>query len=139
MKGGAADLQGNVTPGGIYAFVDRSLAAWDQRPIFKANVSRFFALRVNDPPIDEDVLRDLGELFYDPHEDHPLDPSYEDTIDDPNQDNVAIFKKLQKLERVGLVVPVGAEHMYYAAIHSKACRLTPVGRHYWRAAIEGRI
>jgi hypothetical protein len=29
--------------------------------------------------------------------------------------------------------------MYYAAMESKTCRLTPLGRHYWRMAANNRI
>ena len=52
---------------------------------------------------------------------------------------VAIFKKLQALYRVHLLVPVGAAHMYDAAMQSKACRLTASGRYYWRLAKSGRV
>jgi Caspase domain len=45
LQGGAADLRGYVTPGSIYAYVDQALGPWDQRPIFKTNVSRFTSLR----------------------------------------------------------------------------------------------
>jgi uncharacterized caspase-like protein len=41
LKGGAADLRGNITPGSLYAYVDEALGAWDQRPIFKTNVTSF--------------------------------------------------------------------------------------------------
>ena len=41
LEGGAADLRGHVTPGSIYAYVDQALGAWDQRPIFKTNVTQF--------------------------------------------------------------------------------------------------
>jgi hypothetical protein len=46
---------------------------------------------------------------------------------------------LQKLEGIGLVVPVGEEHMYYAAMNSKSCELTAVGKQYWKLVKEGRI
>jgi hypothetical protein len=29
--------------------------------------------------------------------------------------------------------------MYFAAMEGKACRLTPLGRHYWQVAKEGRL
>ena len=45
LQGGAADLRGHITPGSIYAYVDQALGAWDQRPIFKTNVTRFTSLR----------------------------------------------------------------------------------------------
>lgn len=49
------------------------------------------------------------------------------------------FFDLQKLEGVGLVVPVNEEHMYYAAMNSKSCKLTPIGKRYWKLVKEGRI
>ncbi len=68
-----------------------------------------------------------------------LDPSYE--YIEPGHDlaNVAIFKDLQKMEGAQLAVPVGEEHMYYAAINSKACRLTALGFQYWRLASEKKL
>ncbi|MBX9917644.1 MAG: caspase family protein, partial [Nitrosomonas sp.] len=62
---------------------------------------------------------------------YPLDPGYEFTEPAADDKCVAIFKELQKMEGVGLVAPVGEEHMYYAAINSKSCRLTNLGKQYW--------
>ena len=42
------------------------------------------------------------------------------------------FADLQKLESVGMVMPVGTEHMYFAAMESKKCKLTSIGKQYWR-------
>ena len=70
---------------------------------------------------------------------HRLDPGYEFTSKQPDRAKVSIFKTLQEFARVGLVVPVGARHMYYAAMKSKACRLTPLGGHYWKLVHEGKI
>ncbi|WNM07535.1 hypothetical protein RI056_10505 [Komagataeibacter nataicola] len=53
---------------------------------------------------------------------------------EPIEEHVAVFKGLQACNRNGLVVPVGAEHMYYAAIESKSCRLTAIGAHYRKLA-----
>jgi hypothetical protein len=78
----------------------------------------------------------------------PLDPSFEpDRQNIPielrnipvNDDNVRIFKELQACNRHGLVVPVNAEHMYYAAINSTACKLTALGAHYRMLAEMNRI
>lgn len=52
---------------------------------------------------------------------HWMDPKYNE-----------IFTILQKLNRVGLIVPVDIEHMYYATIYSKSCKLTVLGEHYRR-------
>ncbi|MDR2408592.1 MAG: caspase family protein, partial [Bacteroidales bacterium] len=50
LSGGASDLKGNISPGSIYAHIDQALGAWDQRPVFKTNVSRFTSLRTVMPP-----------------------------------------------------------------------------------------
>ena len=139
LQGGAADLRGHITPGSIYAYVDQALGAWDQRPIFKTNVTRFTSLREVPPQVAMETLRRLVDYFQRPQDEHTLDPSYEDTCTGHNLENVKTFKDLQKMEGVGLVVPVGAEHMYYAAMKSTACRLTPLGAHYWRLAKEGKL
>lgn len=49
-----------------------------------------------------------------------------------NPSNTSVFLDLQKLEGIGLVVPVGEEHMYFAAMNSKSCKLTSLGKQYWR-------
>ena len=43
------------------------------------------------------------------------------------------------MEGVGLIVPVGEEHMYYAVMNSKSCRLTALGAQYWRLAGENKL
>ncbi len=139
LQGGAADLLGNISPGSVYAFVDQALGPWEQRPIFKSNVSRFTSLRTVAPPVPPAILRKLCDYFSSPQEHYSLDPSYEFMSDCPAEPNVKIFKDLQKFERVGLVVPVGEEHMYFAAMNSKACRLTTMGCRYWRLVSEGKI
>ena len=139
LQGGAADLRGHITPGSIYAYVDQALGAWDQRPIFKTNVTQFTSLRKVPPQVPLETLRKLVDYFPSPQDEHLLDPSYEDTEAGYDPDNVKIFKDLQKMEGVGLVVPVGEEHMYYAAMNSTACRLTALGGQYWRLAKEKKL
>lgn len=139
LQGGAADLRGHITPGSIYAYVDQALGAWDQRPIFKTNVTQFTSLREVQPPVPLETLRKLVVYFAGPQHEYALDPTYEDTEAGHKADNVKIFKDLQKMEGVGLVVPVGEEHMYYAAMNSKACRLTALGAQYWRLANEKKL
>lgn len=139
LRGGSADLLGQVSPGGVYAYVDRALGPWQQRPVFKTNVSRFVSLRDVKPSIERPVLRKICSYFPNPEEEYQLDPSYEFTEESQDPDKVLIFKDLQKMERVGLVVPVGEEYMYFAAINSKSCRLTAMGVQYWTLANSGRI
>jgi hypothetical protein len=139
LGGGAADVLGAVSAPAVYAYVEAALGAWDQRPLFKAHVSRVVPLRCCTPPIDRAVLRKLPEFFPLPAEDLPLDPSYESSSPAPEPAHTALFSDLQSLYRVHLVTPVGTEHMYDAAMKSTACRLTPSGRYYWRLAKDGRI
>lgn len=139
LKGGAADLRGNITPGSIYAYVDEALGAWDQRPIFKTNVTSFASIRKVQPKVPLDILRRITTYFKSPEAEHGLDPSYEDTHPSAILENTKIFKDLQKFCRVGLVVPTDEEHMYFAAINSKACRLTALGYQYWRLVNEKKL
>ena len=59
--------------------------------------------------------------------------------DNPNDENVAKFKMLQKFNRINLVIPVDAEHMYFAAMENKSCKLTILGEHYWSLITKDRI
>lgn len=143
LRGGAADILGNVTPAALYSLVDQTLGPWGQRPIYKANVQTFVTLRQVAPKIPKEFLRELPTLFPDEASEFRLDPSFEPARDNvppeimeiaPDPENVRIFKGLQACNRNGLVVPVGCEHMYYAAIESRTCRLTAIGTHYRKLA-----
>lgn len=149
MQGGAADLRGHITPGSIYSYIDQALGPWDQRPVFKTNITRFTSLRTVSPQVSPEILRRLNQYFKSPEDHVQLDPSFEFTNDpkiehmfiEPyvNEKNVSVFKDLQKLASVGLVVPVDEQHMYFAAIRSKSCKLTALGYHYWRLVNDKRI
>ncbi len=141
LEGGAADVLGKVTVAAVYAYVDESLGAWQQRPLFKSHVSQLLPLRMAEPKVDIGILRRLPEWFPDPEQDFPLDPSYEPEAGEQHADaeHEEIFGCLQKCARAYLVVPVNQPHMYHAAINSTACRLTPLGRFYWKLANDGRL
>lgn len=139
LEGAASDVLGEVSAPSIYAFVEGALGAWEQRPLFKSHVSKVVSLRRCAPPIDIAILRELPTLFPVPAEDLLLSPDFEGTSHtcDPAKNDV--FCKLQRLNRVHMVVPVGASHMYDAAMQTKSCRLTAAGRYYWRLAKAKRI
>ncbi|MGE8191086.1 caspase family protein [Pseudomonas sp. NPDC086278] len=139
LHGGAANVLGKVTPGSVYSFVDNALGAWEQRPVFKTNVSQFVPLREVAPLIAEETLRKLKDWFPDPSYVFPLDPSYEPTEATFDQDNGDVFKQLQKCNRHSLIEPVDADHMYYAALHSTGCRLTALGAYYRDLALKGHF
>ena len=122
---------------------------WEHRPVFKTNVQVFVSLRKVRAPIACKDLKALKDLFTNPSEFFPLNPSFEFTNDPEEKhsyvkpfaikENVEKLKLLQRLERVGLVEPVGTEHMYFAAMESKACKLTPLGQYYLLLAQKERI
>lgn len=146
LNGSAANLVGEVTPGGVYAHIDQSLGGWEQRPVFKTNVQRFVSLRKVESPISLRELRMLTTFFPESGAEFALDPTFEpergsgDTdIPEPNPENTKKFAVLQKFNRVNLVVPVGAPHMWHAAMESKSCKLTSLGEHYRRLAAKDRF
>ena len=148
LTGSSADICGRITPAALYSHVDQTLGPWEQRPIYKANVQTFVTLRLVSPKIPPEVLRRLPQYFPVAAYTFQLDPSFEpDREHVPealkevpvNEANARIFKELQMCNRHGLVVPVDADHMFYAAINSKACRLTALGAHYRKLAEMKRI
>ncbi len=149
LRGGAADVGGHITPGSIYAYIDQALGPWDQRPIFKTNVSSFTSLRRITPLLSIAALKKITEYFPTPATAFQLDASYEYTNDPTikhsymiphaSPEHVAVFKVLQKMYSAGLVAPVDEEHMYWAAMNGKSCRLTPLGEHYWRLVKENKM
>ena len=149
LQGGAADFNGNITMGSIYAYIDRSFGEWEQRPVFKTNVSAFVSLKKVEPKVPLNVFRELPNLFSTADEIHKLDPSYEFTNSPEEQhklvepfakpENVKKFKLLQQLQSIGLVEPVDAPFMYFAAMNGKGCKLTALGKHYWRLVINNNI
>lgn len=144
LYGGAMNLLGEVSPGSIYSYIDRSLGAWEQRPVFKANINSFVSLRKNAPPISISELRRITEFFVSPYDEYKLDPTYEPdkheaSVKEVNKEHENIFAILQRYVKLNLVVPVGEEHMYYAAINSKSCKLTAQGQHYWNLVKKNTI
>lgn len=139
LSGAAGNLVGDVTPGGIYAHIDQSLGPWEQRPVFKTNVKSFVSLRKVQPSIALSDLQRLPTLFPSPGYIFPLDPSYEPEGPCPDKEKVETFAILQKYNRVNLLVPVDAPHMYHAAMEGKSCRLTVLGEHYRRLVERKRI
>jgi Caspase domain len=147
LNGAARNLVGAVTPGSVYAHIDQSLGSWEQRPVFKTNVKSFVSLRKVQAPIGLAALQRITELFPVPGFEFRLDPSFEPerpnppdpSIPPPNPTNTEKFAVLQEYKGVNLVVPIDAQHMWHAAMGSKACKLTVLGEHYRRLVLRNRI
>lgn len=148
LGGAAANLVGDITPGSVYAHIDQSLGPWGgQRPIFKTNVRSFVSLRRVTPPIELADLQKIAQLFpvegheiqldpgFEPERPAPLDPK----IPPPDPAKTEIFRILQRYNRLNLLVPVDAPHMWHAAMQEKTVRLTALGEHYRRLVAEELI
>lgn len=139
LVAGAGNLLGEVSPASLFAFVDNALGGWEQRPLFRADVSRFLSLRENHATVPRQTLRKLPQWFPEAHSHFALDPAFEDTHHPHDGAKVDTFKQLQRCNRHGLIEPVGAEHLYFAAMNSTACQLTALGAHYRELALKGRF
>jgi hypothetical protein len=148
LSGASADILGRITPASVYSHIDQTLGAWEQRPIYKANVQTFITLRNVAPRVPPEVLRRFPIYFKNPTDIFPLDPSFEPDRGEEtnklkaisvNDENVRKYRELQMCNRYGLVIPVDQPHMWHAAIHSTGCKLTALGAHFRKLAEMGRI
>jgi len=146
LSGPAANLVGHISPGSVYAHIDQSLGAWEQRPVFKTNVKSFVSLRNVQPAVSLAELQRIVEFFPTRGFEFQLDPTFEpemkgrDTgMPNPILENTQKFAILQRFNRLNLVVPVDAAHMWNAAMERKACKLTVLGEHYRRLVEKKRI
>ena len=137
LAGGAADVLGKVTIGGLYAYLSECFGPWDQRPMLKANIEREHELRRCPSAVPLANIRRLPLLFPTPDHEFLLDPSYEPDALPPHPENERIFAILQQCRSAKLLVPIGTEHLYFAAMESRSCQLTPLGRHYRHMAEKG--
>lgn len=145
LKGGAANIFGEVTPASIYSYIDSCLGDFEQRPLFKSHVNSFITLRKCNPSFSKYDMNKLVNLFSNYNSEYKLDPSYEPTnylgsteigakdCKPPffNKEHGKIFTLLQKAVSCGLIRPKSESHMFYAAMNSDSCILTKLGQHYW--------
>jgi hypothetical protein len=146
LSGAAANIVGDITPGSIYSHIDQSLGPWEQRPVFKTNVKNFVSLKKAQPSISLGDIQKIKEFFPEAGAEFKLDPTFEPEMKgrnagmpSPVPENTEKFKILQQYNRINLLVPVGAPHMWHAAMESKSCKLTVLGEHYRRLAEKGAI
>jgi hypothetical protein len=148
LNGASSDILGRITPASLYSYVDQTLGAFEQRPIYKANVENFITLRTVEPKVPKEILRKLPKYF--PSKSHifKLNPSYEPDRGEKHEElksveviesNVEIYRELQKCCNNGLVVPSEHEHMWHSAVNYGGCRLTATGIHYRYLATKNKI
>lgn len=139
LEGGAADVQGKITLAGLYAYISESFGPWEQRPVFKANVDRLHELRACHPAVPPEELRRLPEFFPSADSEMQLDPTYEPDAQPSHPEHEAIFRILQRYRDAKLLKPMGEDHLYYAAVNFKSCRLLALGKHYWFLAKQNLL
>lgn len=146
LRGSASNIIGDITPGSVYAHIDQSLGAWEQRPIFKTNVRSFVSLRKVASALPLEELRRILEFFPKPGFEFQLDPTFEPEMKGrdegmpvPIEENTRIFTILQKYNRLNLLVPMNTPHMWTAAMENKSCKLTALGEHYRKLVEKDRI
>lgn len=139
LNGGISDVTGNVTVADVYRYSDLILTAWEQRPMFKAHLKSLTVLKKCTPKVPVWIIRKLKIYFIATTAEFPLDPSFEPTHEPEDKEHEEIFSHLLTLMAAGLLEPVDEEHLYAAAIHSKSCRLTALGRFYWKLVDVGKI
>ena len=139
LEGSAADILGNIFLENLYANISPALSLWEQTPVCRISISGLTLMKKTEPAISLVDLRKLAELFEDTYYEFQLNPSYEPESNMPNVENTKKFGVLQKYNRLNLVVPVEAPHMYHAAMWSKSCVLTPLGKYYWKLVSNKKI
>ncbi|HET7690514.1 MAG TPA: caspase family protein [Nocardioidaceae bacterium] len=139
LDGGASDTLGRVDMGNLYAYVSESFGAWEQRPTFKANIQRPLELRICKPYLSRADLREVLSLFPEATFELPLDPSFEPDAEPRDSEHERVFGLLQKARAASLLEPIDEDHLYFSAMNSGGCRLTPLGRHYHHVHSEDRL
>lgn len=140
LKGGAANVRGQVSAASIYAYAEAALGAWDQRPVYKSHAAHLAPVRLCEPTVPDALLREMSTFFPTETHEYQLDPSYEETEKDhATPEKVAIFKKLKKLQIAGLLRPKEGDDLYWAALRSEHIVLTDLGQFYLHLVDRGRI
>jgi hypothetical protein len=147
LQGGAANVEGHVTAASIYSFVESSLGAFDQRPIYKSFARRLEPITRCKPYVDMATLRAVIELFPKPDHEFPVDPDYDEyrpkesppkfnppeevvpAKGDPEKNKIR--KMLRSCRDAGLLKPIKWPDLFWAMMYSDKITLTPLGRYYW--------
>jgi Caspase domain len=139
LSGGAADVRGRVSAASIYAYVEQALGAWEQRPLYKSHADHLPPVRLCEPAVSDDLLRELPKIFQSAHSLFSMAPSFEYTDPSANPAHVAFFDKFKQLRNASLLLTEEKKDLYFVALESKSVKLSPLGQFYWNLAKKGRI
>jgi hypothetical protein len=139
LRGGAADIRGQVSAAAVYSYAEQVLDAWSQRPLYKSHADRLSPVRLCEPAVSDALLRQLPHFFSLATDRYQLDPSYESSNASANPAHTAIYQNFVQYRDARLLRTVGGGHLYYTTIDSGGVELTDLGQMYWLLAKEGRI
>jgi hypothetical protein len=139
LRGGAADVRGRVSAASIYAYAEAALGAWDQRPLYKSHAAHLNPVRLCEPTVSDELLRELPNFFARPADTYRLDMTYEETNKSAVPEHVAVFKKFKRLQVAGLLKPRAGDDLYWVAERSGHVELTDLGKFYLQLAQIGRL
>ena len=63
LEGGAANVEGEITAASIYAYVESSLGAFDQRPIYKSYARELDPVRQCEPIVSPNTRKEVMRFF----------------------------------------------------------------------------
>jgi hypothetical protein len=139
LKGGAADMRGNVTAAAVYAYVEQALGDWEQRPVYKSHEYRFQPIRHCAPSVPDSLLRELPAIFKKADDPFQMAPSYEFTHASCDPAHVKLFEKFKVLRNARLLTTDENKDLFFIALESGRVWLTPLGQFYWQLARDNRI
>lgn len=141
LDGEAADTLGKVNISGIYQYVDQVSSPWEQRPIFKSNVSKMVTIRQCNPRISLKALRRLPLYF--PLEESKISTDAEGFPDLGAEDSgqKVVETDLMMFGSAGIVSPVEPSDMDLREVleNRNECQLTNLGQLYHKMAAKGLI
>jgi hypothetical protein len=139
LDGGAANVRGQLSAAAIYGYVEQAFGSWQQQPMYKSHAHQLSPLRLCNASVSDELLRQLPTLFRSPYAKFAMDPSFEYTTEQANQDNVHTFDLFKKLRNSNLLTTEDELDLYFVALQSIYVQLTPLGKFYWRLAKDGRL
>jgi len=136
LQGGASNLIGDVTVASVYAFVERNLGPWQQRPIFRANLSKLEVLRRCDPVVELSALRLLPLYFSTPDAIVSSDSSDEGSEPTGQATQRQRATHFRAYRSAGLIK--NSEHGSIGATMGQVL-LSSLGRYYWKVTARRLI
>lgn len=130
LSGAAADQFGEIYISGLYNHLSKMFWNSAQKPNLKTNHSSPSAIKKVSASL---TLKKLDKLLgYFPTTDYkfPLNKSHLSQIAPYDNKFESIFNDLLRFRETGLVTPIGEKYMFYAAMNSKSCGLTDLGKMY---------